>query len=384
MSNSKLPFRLWLEAKYSSPELLLSDYQDELEKTANIIGGSLPNDISEFKLDGTTIYIPNINGVSDGKQYAKSDLVMSGDTKIPTVTFCSYRASMGNKNFSPMKQLWNEYHAYRNGNDFIKPPSSAYSNAISKCDDEKIKKINTTASNREHGFKLAELASSKCLENCRHGNFNYLIEKKINDGGFIANSTIKMKLFHQQKNNFNDNAIVCIKGDLIIPLTNIETNKLQNIQRVYKENSTGKYVKRFLHGAKLKSSVYISSKLSLKDATAFILVEGYATTKTISKYTDNLDVIVISCLSANQIPNIKRYLEVAFPTTLILSGADDDNDGLLYTSNADLSNYHLVPDRGNYPYTGTDWTDFELTWGEQVTGESIIKQMNVFAKRNTT
>lgn len=96
--------------------------------------------------------------------------------------------------------------------------------------------------------------------------------------------------------------------ELLIPMRNISTGKLQTLQRIYWLKDERKYEKKMLLGGRAKGGVYI---LGNRSAQECILVEGYATGLSVKKAAESigLNLAVIVCFSDSNMVTVAEQLK---------------------------------------------------------------------------
>lgn len=112
---------------------------------------------------------------------------------------------------------------------------------------------------------------------------------------------------------FPDTKALVLDDNLLIPMRNVVTNKIQGYQRIYWDESERKWEKKMLPGMRAKNAVLYMGGRECEEAW---LVEGFATGLSVhaALRSAGLDASVVVCFSASnmvqvadQIPG-KRYI----------------------------------------------------------------------------
>ena len=112
---------------------------------------------------------------------------------------------------------------------------------------------------------------------------------------------------------FEDEQGLVLENNLLIPMRNVATNKLQGYQRIYHDIQEKKFVKKMLTGMRAKNAVYRFGDRNIGETW---LVEGYATGLSVRQALKScgISASVVVCFSASnlievadQMPN-KRFI----------------------------------------------------------------------------
>lgn len=134
---------------------------------------------------------------------------------------------------------------------------------------------------RLQGYESAAKKASQMLSECVIGSHAYLRSKQLPD----------------------EQGLIFTDGSLLIPMRDIDTNKVNGIQSIF-INATGDgFDKKFLPGMRAKRSVYKVGK-----GRKIILVEGYATAISVHAAVKqmHMDMSVICCFSASNMVQVAK------------------------------------------------------------------------------
>ena len=102
---------------------------------------------------------------------------------------------------------------------------------------------------------------------------------------------------------FPETKALVLDDNLLVPMRNVVTNKLQGYQRIYWDEPTRKWVKKMLPGMRAKNAVLF---MGSREASEAWLVEGYATGLSVhaALRSAGLDASVVVCFSASNLVQV--------------------------------------------------------------------------------
>jgi len=184
--------------------------------------------------------------------------------------------------------------------------------------------------------------------------------------------------------NSQGNVKVDQNGVLLIPAYDIEG--FTGVQRIWEDPESGKFVKRFSFGIKIKGSIFPFKPL--KGERICYLTEGYATGATIQELFP--DIPVVCCFNASNIPQSINSIRSAYPDIKICIAADNDfattkpinNPGLYYARMATKRFKNTVYRFPEFETKNSSWTDFndlaEFESKDKVFDQLIVSEEEFF------
>ncbi|WP_244071919.1 hypothetical protein [Nitrosomonas sp. PY1] len=176
------------------------------------------------------------------------------------------------------------------------------------------------------GYENASKKAIKMLSECTLGTHAYLRSKQL------PNAT----------------GLIYSDGSMLIPMRDIDTDKVIGVQSIFLNENQDGFQKKFIFGMKAKRAVF-----RIGIGRKIILVEGYATGLSVYEAAKqmNLNVCVICCFSSNNIIHVAK-------THGHFVMADNDKSMTGEKSAIQTGLPFSMPDS-----VGMDWNDVHATRG---------------------
>jgi len=132
---------------------------------------------------------------------------------------------------------------------------------------------------KTEGYENASKKAISMLSECALGTHAYLRSKQLPEA----------------------QGLIYTDGSLLIPMRDVDTNKVNGVQSIYLNERQDGFEKRFLLGMKARRSVFKIGK-----GRRIVLVEGYATGLSVhaAACQMRLDVSVVCCFSASNMTHV--------------------------------------------------------------------------------
>ena len=182
----------------------------------------------------------------------------------------------------------------------------------------------------------------------------------------------------------------CVGGDgeLIIPLRNIKTGKIQTLQSISPNGD-----KLFFKGAPQSGACYTFEPAD-PDMRISLIGEGVATAETVYRLT-GCKYLVYAAMNCHNLNHIAQAVHEKYPRTEIIIAADNDLETYAKTGsnpgrnraefclNAGFARGVILPDFAANE-SGSDWNDYETIHGSGATRAEITRQLDkIFATPDT-
>ncbi|MGD9662022.1 MAG: AAA family ATPase [Porticoccaceae bacterium] len=323
-----------LSQRFTSPEQIISERFGELQAAAASIGALLD---AVPVMDGAPHYLPNNKGQRNKQHGYFAEFVQAKDGAIiPRVTFHTFKQGGHTEAWYPRDDLWKEWEqAKESGTAPAADPErlnqyQAKAEAMKAAADAKRAALEAEANKGQTAAaQAARIAWAMASPADQH---EYLSRKQITGQGLrVADEKQTARLWSRQGGEWIEDATVCNKGDLLIPL--FHSGELVNLQRITPEG------KRFIMGGQTAGAFH-----RIEGAAPAFIAEGYATAATVAEITGRA---VICAFSAGNMPAVA---EIHKSESLTVA-ADNDPAGIKAATNAGLP--YIAP-----PADGQDWNDY--------------------------
>ncbi|ENN6469912.1 hypothetical protein AB9X29_003713 [Vibrio vulnificus] len=388
-------FDHWINRRFSSPIDILRDDLTQLSQVGAKCNALISDDVlrsldfKHFSGQGPKIYLPNLKGVKDSKQYAVIKIGTTGNNvPIPIVIFRSYRTSFDTQAvYSPAAFLWREYRH----NKTQMTPDTNINNGYQKATDQAKEQYESLKEERKQlaiaAFDASQVALRRLYQNsqCTQQLPNYLKEKGITkwipDESRICHSSVSANLYIKSRDHWRQ-LTIAYPRDILIPVYDLENRNVINIQIVSARDTRQK---RFLPGA---PTMNLSLRLNQSDINPkqsppiFVVLEGYRTAKAcefLHYQTDlDIDAIFVMGLAANNLPGVISKLKSEHPDSLVLAGFDRDAINTDYARHAISMGAALITPPDHHPKA--DWADVTKDYPET----AVTMWRNAFYSALTT
>lgn len=315
-------FAHWIaQQAWRDPIDMLERFRQHLEMAAKAVQASLQGITIEF--DGKRHYLPNMDGVSDQRQYYVASLERHKDgTLWPEITLGSFKASVENQYWLPRNVAWQEFESERRGGrvrqdgEMLRQYKDAIAEQAKRA--EQIRRERDELESQAH--EAARVAAVLILRDGARQfvpgeNHDYLLAKGLQPsaGVRLASQDTKARVYSNRYHEWREDAVVAKSGDLLIPMLEaIPGGKVWGVQRISRDGS-----KLFLPGSR-KQGLYHRIKGS-EDVT--LVCEGFATGQTLH---DALGCTVLVAFDAGNLDAIVNFALGEAAGRPVIVAADND------------------------------------------------------------
>lgn len=359
---ARINFDSWVNQTYNSPLEILLDCLSSLQSkaaecNASIDAKTLSSLTQSHFLNKKSFYLKNRRGISDSKQYARIVMGQTGDrTMIPIVLFKSYSSKHGHDStFSPASHLWRRYKSHKD--ESVTTSSTACTNYkdASTTSESELALLQDEQDALDRSARQAAAIAIQKIE--KHSQLCTRLPS-IFEGhnipdvalGFcrIITDNIQARLYSRTKGQWV-NLTIARPRDIAVPIYNLETGEVSNIQVI---PANGSQHKSFLAGAQFMGLTSLIIGQGDWQNNDWVVCEGFKTGCAIAALES---ANIAPALAANNVPNVVALIKSIYPNSNVYVANDNDPDGIKYRRKA--VEIGAIPVLEPDLFSGADWAD---------------------------